>query len=80
MAMAMRASVTVSMLADTMGVARRRRRVRRVVTSTSPRERMPLREGTSSTSSYESPRGMSSTVGTGVRIAQAGAALPRAAG
>ncbi len=50
-AMAISASVTVSMLADTTGAARRSRRVSRDETSTSERDPILLRRGASSTSS-----------------------------
>ena len=51
MAIAISASVTVSMFAETMGAASRSPRVRRVDTSTSERELIPLRRGASRTSS-----------------------------
>jgi len=47
----MRASVTVSMLAETIGMFSRSSRVSRVLGSTSRREATPERHGTSSTSS-----------------------------
>ena len=50
-AIAISDSVTVSMFAETTGMASRSRRVSRVDTSTSEREPMPLRRGASSTSS-----------------------------
>ena len=50
-AIAISDSVTVSMFAETTGIASRRLRVRRVETSTSDRDPIPLRRGASSTSS-----------------------------
>ena len=50
-AIAISDSVTVSMFADTTGTAIRSPRVSRVETSTSARDRMPLRRGASRTSS-----------------------------
>ncbi len=57
-AIAIGASVTVSMFAETTGTARRRRVVSRVDTSTSDRDPMPLRRGDRRTSSYDRASGM----------------------
>src|SRR3712207_1905919 len=57
MARAIRASVTVSMLAATIGMFSRSSRVKRVLVSTSRREATDERQGTSRTSSYVNASG-----------------------
>ena len=65
MAMAIRSSHTVSMLAATMGAASESARVKRPLVSTSPREPTPERNGVSRTSSYVRARGNGSVTAAG---------------